>query len=47
MDMREFCLIVVGALIMALGGLEWASTRALTPEVLVPAPMESALGYWP
>ena len=45
--MRVLCLIVVGALIMALGGLEWASARALAFQVALPVPVESPLGYWP
>ena len=45
--MRVLCLIVVGALIIALGGLEWASARALAFQGPLPVPVESGLDYWP
>jgi hypothetical protein len=43
---RVFFLIVAIALIAALGGLEVASSRAVTAAVPLPAPVESAPDYW-
>lgn len=44
--MRVFFLIVVSVLIAALGGLEVASSRAVTAAGPLSVPEESALGYW-
>lgn len=44
--MRVFFLIVVTALIAALGGLEVASSRAVTAAAPLPVSVESVPGYW-